>query len=173
VGTLWICSRLKHPGLAMLKFHLRGFFRPMIWTSLRRLRFFARISAPSIKGLPDTSAISSLIARKNPENYRSAFTRSGLPIPSLDEKTHRDILGITTTLRENRDQKRPVVRQLLKQDQEHQNERSMDHMCDLASRMWLMIFVLNAEIDLVDDEAPRKPWLENQSPENLISSLFP
>jgi hypothetical protein len=110
---------------------------------------------------------------EEPRKLQTGLTRSDWPIPDLDEKTHRDILDVTTTLRGNRDQKRPVVRQLLNRNHEHQNERSMDHFCDLAIRMWLMINVLDADIDLVDDEAPRKPWQEYDSLDDLIKSLFP
>lgn len=110
---------------------------------------------------------------EEPRKLQTGLTRSDWPIPNLDETTHGDILGITTTLRENRDQKRQVVRQILKLDQTYHNERSIDHLCDLSIRMWLMINVLDADIDLVDDEAPRKPWLEYQSLDDLIKSLFP
>lgn len=110
---------------------------------------------------------------KEPRKLQTGLTQADWPIPSLDEKRHRDILDITTILRNNRDQKRPVIRQMLKFQQKHENESSLDHLCDLAVRMWLMINVLDAEISLVDDEAPRKPWLEEQSLDDLIESLFP
>ncbi|KAK2603340.1 hypothetical protein N8I77_009805 [Diaporthe amygdali] len=110
---------------------------------------------------------------EEPKKLQTGLTRSDWPIPSLNEKTHRDILGITKILRDNRDQKRSIVRDMMKHRQKHPNERSLDHLCDLAVRMWLMINVLDAEVDLVDDEAPRKPWREDQSLDNLIKSLFP
>lgn len=110
---------------------------------------------------------------EEPRKLQTGLTRSDWPIPSLNEKTHRDILGITTILKDNKDQKRPIIRQMLNSQQKHESQSSLDHLCDLAVRMWLMINVLDAEISLVDDEAPRKPWLEQQSLHDLIKSLFP
>lgn len=109
---------------------------------------------------------------EEPRKLQIGLTRSDWPIPDLDGKTYRDILDITTILRNSRDQKRLVVREILNHRQQHQDARSLDHLCDLAVRMWLMINVLDAEVDLVD-EAPRKLWLEVQSLDDLIKSLFP
>lgn len=110
---------------------------------------------------------------EEPRKLQTGLTRSDWPIPTLDEKTHRDVLSITTILRNNKDQKRPVIRQILNLEQEHENESSTDHLCDLAVRMWLMINVLDADISLVDDEAPRQPWSQEQSLDDRIKSLFP
>lgn len=109
---------------------------------------------------------------EEPRKLQTGLTKSDWPIPNLDQKTHRDILTIATLLRDNRDEKRPVIRQKLFHHHHRQIERSMDHLCDLTIRMWLMINVLDDEIDLVDDDAPRKPWREDQTLEDLIKSLF-
>lgn len=108
---------------------------------------------------------------EEPRKLQTGLTQSDWPIPDLDEKTHGDILAITTILRDNRDQKRPVIRQKLKTCRNYQDERSVDHLCDLTVRMWLMINVLDDEVELVDD-APRNPWPDHQSLDDLIKSLF-
>lgn len=109
---------------------------------------------------------------EEPGKLQTGLIQSQLPIIDLDAKTHRDILDITTILRENRGQKRPVIRQILNDHQQQQDDRSLDHLCDLAVRMWLMINVLAPEVELVV-ETPRKPWIEGKSLDDLIQSLFP
>lgn len=109
---------------------------------------------------------------EEPRKLQTGLTQSDWPVPNLDEKTHGDILAITTILRDHRDQKRPFIRQKLKKCRIHQEERSIDHLCDLTVRMWLMINVLDDQVELVDDDAPRKPWLEDESLDDLIKSLF-
>lgn len=109
---------------------------------------------------------------EEPKRLQTGITRADWPIPNLGEKTHHDILNIIRFLKANREEKRSACRQKFLMHYQELDHVSLNHLMDLAVRMWLMINVLDSDVELVDDEAPRKPWSETCSLEELIKSLF-
>lgn len=109
---------------------------------------------------------------EEPKRLQTGITKADWPIPNLEERTHQDILCIISFLRENRKEKRSACRQKFLIQHQELDHVSLNHLMDLAVRMWLMINILDSEVELVDDEAPRKPWSETWSLDELINSLF-
>lgn len=109
---------------------------------------------------------------EEPKKLQTGITKADWPVPNLEERTHHDILNIVSFLKEHLTENRSEVRQQFLFKHQELDLASLNHLTDLAIRMWLMINVLDSDVELVDDEAPRRPWSGTRSLEELVKSLF-